>query len=212
MKSRLLAALLFLTVSARAAAPKVLVIGDSHSVGPFGSSLDQVLRAAGRDTALDAVCGASSSWWIGPKRSKLSICYSVHGYGGKNSPQNGAPAAQPPTADELLTPAPDTVVFALGSNAEGTAAQTADGAAALLNLVPPGTKCYWVGPPPMPKRLAAIDAFYKLLPKISARTNPACVLIDSRRLIQPSQAAANDHFYGAPAVAWGKAAAEQILR
>jgi hypothetical protein len=212
MTARLLVALLFLAASARAAAPKVLIVADSHAVGPFGSALDERLSAAGRQTALYAVCGASSSWWIGPQRAKLSICYSIHGYGGKNSPQNGAPSVQPPTADELLTPAPDAVVFALGSNPEGTAAQTADGAAALLNLVPPGTPCFWVGPPPMPKRLAAIDAFYKLLPKILARTNPACVLIDSRRLIQPSQAAANDHFYGAPAIAWGKAAAEEILR
>ncbi|MFI5345626.1 MAG: hypothetical protein ACHQ51_04550 [Elusimicrobiota bacterium] len=212
MKLSLLVAMAVLVPAVQAAAaPRALIIGDSHTVGPFGSALDQSLAASGRETALYAVCGASSAWWIGPKRAKLSICYSIHGYGGKNSPQNGAPAAAPPTAEELLAAKPDLVVFALGSNPEGSAEATAAGAAKLLALVPPGTPCFWVGPPPMPKRLEPIDAFYKELPKALSRPNPACALIDSRRLIQPSQAAANDHFYGAAAIAWGKAAAAQIV-
>ncbi len=210
MTSRALAAGLLVLLALPCAAARVLIIGDSHTVGPFGTALEAALGAPGRETALYAVCGASASWWTGPTRPKLSICWSIHGYGGLNSPQTGAPKARTPTAGDLLAAKPDLVVFALGSNAEGTAVNTAAAAESLVALVPPGTRCVWVGPPPMPKRLAAIDALYKLLPAALSKAKPGCDLIDSRTMIKPSDAAPNDHFYGAPAVAWGRAAAAAI--
>ncbi|MDE2512010.1 MAG: SGNH/GDSL hydrolase family protein [Elusimicrobia bacterium] len=214
MRAPLLTAALILAVTAPAAAERVLIIADSHTVGPFGTSLEARLRAKGADTAMDAVCGASSTWWLGVRRAKLSICYSVHGYGGKNAPQNGAPAAFPPTAAQLAASKPDVVVLALGSNPDGSPADTAAAAEKLISVMPPDARCVWVGPPPMPKRRAAILELYKLLPKAllgAARSGPSCALIDSRDLISPQNAAANDHFYGASAAAWGKAVADRIL-
>lgn len=208
--TRLLVAFLLASLALPASAARVLIVGDSHTVGPFGTALDEGLRAAGDRTTLYAVCGASSSWWLGPKRAKLSICWSIHGEGGKNSPQSGANPELPPTARAMLAARPDTVIFALGSNADGSAAETAAAAGRLLALLDPGTRCVWVGPPPMPKRLAFIDAFYRELPKVLTGTTPPCELIDSRTLIKPADAAANDHFYGPPAVAWGRAVAAKL--
>jgi hypothetical protein len=214
MTPRALAAALFLALAAPAGAAKVLIIGDSHSVGPFGSSLDSRLREKGAVTALEAVCGASANWWLGPKRAKLSICWSIHGYGGRNSPQNGALRSMPPTAAELAATGPEVVVIALGSNPDGaTAADTAAAAEKLVSALPQNARCYWIGPPPMPKRLAAIDEVYKVLPRAlfrASRAGPSCALIDSRIMIAPKDAAANDHFYGEAAVAWGRYAADEI--
>jgi hypothetical protein len=214
MNPRPLFAALLLALSVPAAADRILILGDSHTVGPFGATLDARLRAKGHDTALQAVCGASISWWLGPTRPKLSICYALHGFGAKASAQEGAPPSLPPTADRLMENAPDVVVVALGSNPEGaSAADTAAAAEKLIALMPPGARCFWVGPPPMPARQAAILEVYKALPHslvAASRTGPACTLIDSRPLIRSTDAAPNDHFYGAPAVAWGEAVADQI--
>ena len=214
MTPRPLLAALLLTLCVPAGAERVLILGDSHTVGPFGQTLDARLRAKGMTTAMNAVCGSSISWWLGPKRPKLSICYALHDFGAKPSAQQGAPADLPPTADELLQSAPDVVVVALGSNPDGgAAADTAAAAEKLIALMPPSARCFWVGPPPMPDRLGAVLGVYKELPHAlvaASRTGPACTLIDSRDLIRSSDAAPNNHFYGAPAVAWGAAVAAKI--
>jgi hypothetical protein len=215
MSPRVLAAALVLALSASARAERVLIIADSHTVGPFGVSLDARLRAKGNDTAMNAVCGASSSWWLAAKRPKLSICYSLHDYDEKNSPRNGAPPQDPPSVADLAARKPDVIVVALGSNADGSAADTAAAAEKLVASLPGRVRCFWVGPPPMPQRLNAIQALYKELPKAllrAARSGPNCALIDSRDLIQPKDASPNDHFYGPAAVAWGKVVADQIAR
>jgi len=214
MTPRALAAALILTLSASARAERVLIIADSHTVGPFGVTLDARLREKGNDTAMDAVCGASVNWWLGPKRQKLSICWSIHDFGEKNSPQTGAPPREPDAVVDLAARKVDVVVIALGSNPDGpSGADTAAAAEKLIALLPGNARCYWVGPPPMPQRLAAIQSVYKELPQAlvrAARGGPSCSLIDSRTMIEPKDAAPNDHFYGAPAVAWGKAVADKI--
>lgn len=209
---RLFAAALVLALCAPASAEKVLIIGDSHSVGPFGSALDAALTAKGDSVSLQAVCGANVNWWNG-KRQKLSICYSVHDYGGRNAPKTGAPDQPPPTVAELAKAGPTLVIVALGSNPDGAPADVDAAVRALVAALPVSARCVWVGPPPMPQRLNAINALYQELPKTlvaAAKAGPACSLVDSRNLIQPKDAAPNDHFYGAPAIAWGKAVAQQI--
>lgn len=206
-----LAALLAGLLASPCSAARVLVIGDSHAVGPFGSSLDKELVRQGHQVSLQAVCGASAAWWLGPQRRELSICYSVHDYGKKGRWAQGKPDAPPALAKDLLSARPDVVVLALGSNPDGGGA-AATGAAAekLLALVPGSARCFWVGPPPMPKRLAAIGAVYNELPQAFSRAGRSCTLIDSRTLISASDASPNDHFYGAPAEAWGKAVGKTV--
>lgn len=213
MNLRAPVAALVLALAAPAHAERALIIGDSHTVGPFGSALDARLASKGFVTAMDAVCGASANWWIGPHRAALDICYSIHGLGGRNSPQEGAPQAAPPTVAQLAATNPALVVVALGSNVDGSAADTAAALERLIGLLPQTSRCFLVGPPPMPKRLNAINALYKELPQAlvrAARNGPNCRLIDSRTLIAPADASPNDHFYGAKATAWGRAAADLI--
>lgn len=212
MTRALLLAVLLLT-AVRAGAEKILIIGDSHTVGPFGAALDQTLAAKGNAVSMNAVCSATSSWWMGVKRRPLSICWSIHPYGGKNAPGDGAPNVPVPTVKELADQGPEAVVVALGSNPDGGAADTASASEKLLALLPKNARCFWVGPPPMPKRLEFIDKLYAALPEALARaaqTGPACALIDSRKLISPKDASPNDHFYGPKATAWGKAVAGMV--
>jgi hypothetical protein len=205
------AALLVGLLCSPSLAARILVIGDSHTVGPFGSSLDKELVRQGHQVSLQAVCGASATWWLGPKRADLSICYALHDYGKKGKWASGKPDAAPAFAKDLLAARPDVVVFALGSNPDaGGAAGTGAAAEKLLALTPSSAKCLWIGPPPMPKRLAAIGAVYNELPQAFSRAGRGCALLDSRALISASDASPNDHFYGAPAEAWGKAAGRTV--
>jgi hypothetical protein len=208
------AVLLSAAFSASASADQVLILGDSHTVGPFGQSLDASFKALGYETEVGAVCGASASWWLGPHRQNLSVCYYLHEYGVASQPQQGAPPAFPPTADQLLAIPPDIVIIALGSNPDGAAA-AATGAAAekLLALLPPSARCFWIGPPPMPDRLTEISAVYDELPAAFARASRSCKLIQTihDKMIRAEDAAKNDHFYGAPATYWGRKAAAAII-
>ena len=44
-------------------ASTVMIIGDSHSVGPFGWYLDENLRKKGYHVASYASCGSIAKWW-----------------------------------------------------------------------------------------------------------------------------------------------------
>jgi len=58
--------LMFLTLllSFSLQAAQVLVIGDSHTVGPFGWSLDENLRREGFEVATYGSCGSIAAWWM----------------------------------------------------------------------------------------------------------------------------------------------------
>ena len=133
MTSRALAVGLLALLALPAAAARVLIVGDSHTVGPFGGALE---------------------------------------------------------AGDLLAAKPDLVVFALGSNAEGSAVNTAAAAESLVALVPAGTRCVWVGPPPMPKRLAAIDAKHLAEARADPRADQFHRTADSAAVDVQAQAAA----------------------
>lgn len=45
----------------------VLVIGDSHIVGPFGQTLDALLRKEGHEVATFGSCGSIAKWWFSGK-------------------------------------------------------------------------------------------------------------------------------------------------
>lgn len=210
MSAPLLALLVLLSAGARA--DKIAIIGDSHTVGPFGGTLDAALRAKGHEVSVNAVCSASGRWWLGPKRQEWKICYFLRQFGDtKAARDSGKYPYDPPFAADIIAHGkPDVVVFALGSNPDGggVAGQGAV-AEALVKLLPSGTRCFWVGPPPMPSRLAAIGQLYNELPQAFSRASKTCELFDSRAVLKSDQAT-KDHFYGKPAEDWGRAVAAKL--
>ncbi|MBI5201697.1 MAG: hypothetical protein HY925_08945, partial [Elusimicrobia bacterium] len=84
----------------------------------------------------------------------------------------------------------------LGSNPDG---RTVDDFVAavrtLLAALPKGSRVVWVGPPPMPARLAYLNQIYAAFPAAGI------VPLDSRKWLSPSEAV-DDHFNGAPGRAW----------
>ena len=74
MRSSFLAAAVAL-MAAPACAGTVLFVGDSHSVGPFGWKVDELLREAGHATATYASCGSIAQWWVSGKATPCGYSF-----------------------------------------------------------------------------------------------------------------------------------------
>jgi hypothetical protein len=96
-------------------APKVLFLGDSQSLGAFGTSFEQHLREAGCDVHTVVAGGASPYYWLkahGPMRCSI-------GYWEKSSAGEQrvtSISAVPKLEDLLLTDRPNVVVVQMGVN------------------------------------------------------------------------------------------------
>jgi len=193
---------------------KAVFVGDSHSAGPFGQTLDAGLRKHGWDLSTYAVCGASLGWWQSDSRHRLSCGYFVHASG--QAPVIGEKAGQAapplPTIEQILTQgAPNVFIIALGANSDGSDSSMAANGAKLLKRLPPQSRCVWIGPPPMQDPQYRIDAFYEtVFPQILKDGGRDCTLIDSRGLVDAGKAR-QSHYDNAEGAAWGGKAEAKVL-
>lgn len=141
-----------------AGAPHVILIGDSHSVGPFGRELDSLLRAAYPVWKVEtfASCGSSPGWFLpgNGASGRTSACGTwFHRYSPTEpSKLESLTAAAPtPLIGGLLDSRPDTVIVALGANManwDKGGIFGMDSARALADaIVAAGSRCVWIGPP-----------------------------------------------------------------
>lgn len=209
------------------AAPGLLYIGDSHSVGPFGEELLRRLgKVSGRyDVQRYAIAGSSASTWL-----KDSICAPgtkcpfTYGYADPNGAKSGRLPSNFPGMKKLLQKTQaDTVVIALGTNdAHGGCKSPASsiGAAEKLAASVGDRKCIWVGPPdyktgPVGQNCGANYGPY--VDKLKAAVEKkGCQFIDSRQVktadgsVLKSDAGDKVHF-GKKGTQWGRTIADRIL-
>ncbi len=103
--------LFFFFFSTSAFSSTVLVIGDSHSVGPFGWALDENLRAEGYHVATYASCGSIAGWWM--KGGVNSNC----GYFARNLSGKKIELTQTPSLKNLIVEvSPNIVLMQFGGN------------------------------------------------------------------------------------------------
>lgn len=230
--------LLAVALAAPVSASNILVVGDSHTVGAFGQSLDDALRAApGARVGTYGVCSArpasyfsetahgcgylfrgvdkkAPSKWLGARVFKEKRP------DGKGGVREVEMVKTPELAQLLSDHNPDAVIVALGSNVPISAASVAD----TVDLVRrSGAACFWVGPPEMrrPSR-PTVDGVYATLRDqgITATADPksACRLIDSRAfsyLRYPKEDGDGTHYGGSLASLasrWGADAAAAVLK
>jgi len=152
----------FLSALSVSAETKVLVVGDSHTVGDFGDALVSKLKTQPDfRVALSASCGSSPTHWLGtPYRN--AICSSELDYNERSPKKNLQPGSHPMPSFQALVQEkkPDTVVIALGGNqmpkdpkASLTGARK-DVARMIQAAKVNGAKCIWISPP------ARVDSIY----------------------------------------------------
>lgn len=157
-------------------ASTVLVIGDSHTVGPFGWYLDENLRKSGHKVATYGSCGSIAQWWT---NAHSTTC----GYYENDVDNNVVKKDKFPTplVKSLLNSVkPDAVVVELGTNYVNTPSDSfviKDLQNFVALIKSSGAKCFWVSPPDMRKFRNEISRLDKLVIQAVGKD---CTVFDSK--------------------------------
>lgn len=228
---------LFLTCYSISFAQKVLQIGDSHTVGPFGKKLYQELTDAGFQARSIGLAGSSGKHWSSDKESerKLSYGFVDRGYNGKGS----APVMGSKGVSKLSTyiqnDKPDIVIIELGDNFASYSKTYNDlnnksaNAAAIneINLILNqlekaqfNKSCYWVGP--LWTNKDKINTYKKTNARaqvvaelIKNTISKKCHFINSQNLLTTKESeTVSDglHFKENSGALWGRKAADAIIQ
>lgn len=175
---------------------KVLIIGDSQTVGPYGKTIDELARATGATVSTHASWGASPPWYF---NGQETYKYWSRDTAGKAETQMHTPT---PKLNELLAKErPDVVIVTMGGNMIAGNASQADvtlQVSQIGNAVSAsGAELVWVGPPkyaPNTRSPEKVEQFYQKLRNIVPEFGE---LIDSR--VHISEYAGTDglHYSGA---------------
>lgn len=162
-------------ITAAVGAENVLVLGDSHSVGSFGSAFYKALgkHRPGTNVVLEASWGSSPNDWMQGKGGPHYLHRGVDGV------RTQKPAGSIPTMKSLMDKhKPAMTVIALGSNLYKASAQWIRQTVEQMEAqaTASGGPCIWVGPPDMRER-GGEDA--KELVKTIRATLKKCTFIDS---------------------------------
>jgi peptidoglycan hydrolase-like protein with peptidoglycan-binding domain len=127
---------------------RVLMIGDSHSVGTFGNEMDRQLRATGAQVESYGSSGSSASWWMNGTTTRSGFV-ARHTDGTVERPNWRTPHETPRLQDLIRQHRPTVLVVSLGGNMRGLSPagirrQVQD----LARLAQEsGTRLVWAGPP-----------------------------------------------------------------
>jgi hypothetical protein len=194
-------------------ASTVLVIGNSHLVGPFGWYLDENLRNSGLQVATYASCGSIAKWWTSGQKTTC-------GYFSKNLKGEVVKAtthSTPNLAELLGNIRPETVLVELGANYVNTPSDSFainDLKTMVKTIKDAGARCYWIGSPDSRKYRAERPRIYRL---ITEAVGADCPIFNSMNVTQyPESGGDGVHYWfkeGMPiARNWADAVAEDFLR
>jgi hypothetical protein len=156
--------------------PRILVIGDSHSVGPFGKLLVDGLRLLTPKTSLYASCGTVASSWLTGAKTRCGFYFRTE----ENKVLSGKIGLTPKLPGMLETLKPDILVIELGANYvkgfdEESAIADMKKILDLLKDLP--TACLWVGAPD--SRISRTERS-RLFAWVEKAASERCMVLDSR--------------------------------
>lgn len=209
MEKRVLTFLGLLAVLAiPASAANILFVGDSHSVGPFGWKMDELLRTVpGAKVGTYSSCGSIFQWW---ETGKATPCgYFFRDTAGKTEKGDKGPT---PIFDDLMKDVnPDLVVVELGANYAGYPSDEfaiTDMQCLVKKISAAGAACAWITKPDSRKGHETIPRILELTYKA---VTPYCSYFDSTLVTKyPATGGDGIHYWskeGTPiANAWAEAA------
>ena len=176
--------------------PRILMIGDSHSVGIFGHKLTELIKTAAPKVELMAVasCGSEPHWWLTGKPTHCGL-RTLYPNGFDNTISN---APTPKIADLLNLTKPKMTIVQLGSNLVLLSPQEREiYTQALMDIVKQnGGQCIWISAPDSRKFSSAdLQDVYAVLHTVLKKNS--CKLIDSRKYTKyPSTGGDGLHYGG----------------
>ncbi len=128
---------------------RVLHIGDSHTCGVYGKSIDALMRESGATVSTYGVSGSSPSWWFNGTVGKSGY-FAKDEQGKVDQPADWrTPRATPNLTELIKEKKPDVLVVSLGANLIGgtnTAIQSQ--VRSICEVAKKnGTQLVWIGPP-----------------------------------------------------------------
>jgi hypothetical protein len=212
---------------------RVLMLGDSLSVGPFGQEMQHFLieRFGESRVYLLASCGSSPEHWLGSEPEFISRCgyrvktprqYMLGEYEKGRRPE---PFPTPKLEQILLKTRPDLVLVQLGTNWFDLLEQAAtpevlerlesivERFVAALQGAEPRPQLVWITPPDSARFRRVQGMVTALLRRVGRRRCFSC--IDSSALVQyvPGQSGADGvHYATVAAEKWANGVKERLLK
>lgn len=208
MKNKILALLLCLACGAPAAAGTALFVGDSHSVGPFGWKVDELLRGQGLRTASYASCGSIAQWWVTGKPTPCG--YFFRDLDGKT--EKGTKGPTPIFTELLARVKPDVVLVELGANYAGLPSDdfaVKDMGEMADKIKAAGAACFWVT---KPDSRVGHDAIPRILSLTYKAVEGKCQVFDSTKVTHyPAAGGDGTHYWFKEGLPIANAWAQEVI-
>ncbi|NLI79166.1 MAG: LysM peptidoglycan-binding domain-containing protein [Candidatus Riflebacteria bacterium] len=193
---------------------RVLHIGDSHTVGVYGSTIDEAMRGTGAQVRTIGVAGSSPRWWYNGTVTKCGY-YARDEKGKVDRPADWrTPRATPSLPDMIKEYKPTVLVVSLGANLFGASEATvkAETQRIIDTAKAAGCTLVWVGPPRARESVKSIPAQDRLCETIKATVGNQGTFVDSRPFTKyPASGGDGLHYWGTEGTRTAKAWAGSVL-
>jgi len=192
----------------------ILFVGDSHSTGNFGKTVDTYLRTLSPKVTSVASCGSSPSNWMGVNKT-----YSPTNCGYWRKESNGKEIsvkshAIDPFLDEVKKAKPDLTVIALGTNILASPQNIDKEILVMEKMVKEvkraGSRCVLIGPPDakkLPFAALVVDGTSKMKHLADAYD---CKFINSSVMTKYEGKGDGIHYGAKEATEWGQKVVQEM--
>ncbi|MBC7712317.1 MAG: SGNH/GDSL hydrolase family protein [Rhizobacter sp.] len=195
--------------------PTILYVGDSHSYGKLGTTIEKNLSKISDHVIMQASCGATPNTWLGNGKYEKTVC----GYWRKEGKveERSVEHQTPAFADELAKYRPQVTIVQLGTNiAAGSKPENATQSITKMMkaISSEGSKCIWIGPPDANSKIVTKEKLKltnDLLKKLANENK--CDYIDSMKLTSfPKDSKEGIHYPPTLSAKWGESVSVEILK
>ena len=178
---------------------RVLHIGDSHTCGVYGKTIDGLMRETGAAVRTCGVAGSSPSWWLNGTIGKSGY-YSRDEKGKVDQPADWRTPRQTPSLSGLIEEyKPNVIVFSLGANLAYSGAEAIKKQVqAVCDLAKhAGCKIVWVGPPEPRDGVGGSENYGRLYQNLKSAVEQYGSFVDSRNYTEyPASGGDGLHYSG----------------
>lgn len=191
---------------------RVLHIGDSHSCGVYGKTIDGLMRETGAKVNTVAVAGSSPTWWMNGTTGKCGY-YSKDENGNVTEPYWQTPMQTPKLQSLIDEYKPSVLVVSLGANMVGYSESSIRSQIQSICDKAQAANCklVWVGPPDSRSQdNAQVNTLYTVLKSEIAKYDGT--LVDSRQYTEyPASGGDGLHYSGTEGTAKAKTWANSVM-
>lgn len=195
----------------------ILIVGDSHSYGPYGAVLDNFYRNQGHKVSSYASCGSSPSTWA---RSSSNFQQTNCGYWSKSpsGKETRVNSHKLPSFQEALNQSqPDLTIISLGTNAlsspQNIQNEVRQAERLMDSIKKANSECVWIGPPDNDKKPFSTNLAQGVVAFRAAAEKNGCKFIDSTKYTKYPKGKSDGIHYGPKdSKAWGEGVVKELAK